>query len=146
MCRGREGARDARGHRACPCRDAWRAARGRPWLESSGAEDRGLRASLSNPARSSFAVPIVETRSSHRHVHVDHTELLTVASAGMGSDGRLKVDAAVASGLTDVAQTASKLERRGYDCCWTAEINHDPFLPLVLAAEHTTRIELGTSI
>jgi probable F420-dependent oxidoreductase len=64
----------------------------------------------------------------------------------MGSDGGLKVDAAVASGLTDVAQTASKLERRGYDCCWTAEINHDPFLPLVLAAEHTTRIELGTSI
>ncbi|AGB22496.1 putative F420-dependent oxidoreductase, MSMEG_2256 family [Mycobacterium sp. JS623] len=64
----------------------------------------------------------------------------------MGSDGGLKVDAAVASGLTDVAQTASTLERRGYDCCWTAEINHDPFLPLVLAAEHTTRLELGTSI
>ena len=64
----------------------------------------------------------------------------------MGSDGGLKVDAAVASGLTNVAQTASKLERRGYDCCWTAEINHDPFLPLVLAAEHSTRIELGTSI
>jgi probable F420-dependent oxidoreductase len=64
----------------------------------------------------------------------------------MGSDGGLKVDAAVASGLTNVAQVVSKLERRGYDCCWTAEINHDPFLPLVLAAEHTTRIELGTSI
>jgi len=64
----------------------------------------------------------------------------------MGSDAGLKVDAAVSSGLTNVAQAASKLERRGYDCCWTAEINHDPFLPLVLAAEHTTRIELGTSI
>ena len=64
----------------------------------------------------------------------------------MGGDGGLKVDAAVAGGLTDVAQASSKLERRGYDCCWTAEINHDPFLPLVLAAEHTTRIELGTSI
>jgi probable F420-dependent oxidoreductase len=64
----------------------------------------------------------------------------------MGSDGGLKVDAAVASGLTSAAEVASKLERRGYDCCWTAEINHDPFLPLVLAAEHTTRIELGTSI
>ena len=64
----------------------------------------------------------------------------------MGGDGGLKVDAAVASGLANIAQAASKLERRGYDCCWTAEINHDPFLPLVLAAEHTTRIELGTSI
>jgi probable F420-dependent oxidoreductase len=64
----------------------------------------------------------------------------------MGSDVGLKVDAAVSSQLTNVAQAAAKLERRGYDCCWTAEINHDPFLPLVLAAEHTTRIELGTSI
>lgn len=56
------------------------------------------------------------------------------------------VDGAVSSRLADVAVTASGLERRGYDCCWTAEINHDPFLPLVLAAEHTTTIELGTSI
>ena len=64
----------------------------------------------------------------------------------MGSDVGLKVDGAVSSQLANVARAASKLERRGYDCCWTAEINHDPFLPLVLAAEHTTRIELGTSI
>jgi len=64
----------------------------------------------------------------------------------MGSDVGLKVDAAVSSQLANVSQTATKLERQGYDCCWTAEINHDPFLPLVLAAEHTTRIELGTSI
>jgi probable F420-dependent oxidoreductase len=58
----------------------------------------------------------------------------------------LKVDGAVSSQLTNVATVAGTLERRGYDCCWTAEINHDPFLPLVLAAEHTTTIELGTSI
>jgi probable F420-dependent oxidoreductase len=64
----------------------------------------------------------------------------------MGSGARLKVDGAVSSQLTNVATTAGMLERRGYDCCWTAEINHDPFLPLVLAAEHTTTIELGTSI
>jgi probable F420-dependent oxidoreductase len=64
----------------------------------------------------------------------------------MGDRGGLKVDAAVAGGLTNIAKAASKLERQGYDCCWTAEINHDPFLPLVLAAEHTTTIELGTSI
>jgi probable F420-dependent oxidoreductase len=64
----------------------------------------------------------------------------------VSDDGRLKVDSAVASGLSHVAQAASTLERRGYDCCWTAEINHDPFLPLALAAEHTTTIDLGTSI
>jgi probable F420-dependent oxidoreductase len=60
--------------------------------------------------------------------------------------GGLKVDGAVSSRLANVADAAISLERRGYDCCWTAEINHDPFLPLTLAAEHTTRIELGTSI
>ena len=64
----------------------------------------------------------------------------------MGDGAGLKVDGAVSGQLADIAKAASTLERRGYDCCWTAEINHDPFLPLVLAAEHTTRIELGTSI
>ena len=64
----------------------------------------------------------------------------------MGDHGGLKVDGAVSSQLANVADAANRLEKRGYDCCWTAEINHDPFLPLVLAAEHTTTIELGTSI
>jgi probable F420-dependent oxidoreductase len=64
----------------------------------------------------------------------------------MSDRGGLKVDGAVSSQLANIATAASTLERRGYDCCWTAEINHDPFLPLVLAAEHTTSIELGTSI
>jgi probable F420-dependent oxidoreductase len=64
----------------------------------------------------------------------------------MSERGGLKVDGAVSSQLANIAKAASTLERRGYDCCWTAEINHDPFLPLVLAAEHTTNIELGTSI
>ncbi|HET6735938.1 LLM class F420-dependent oxidoreductase [Mycobacterium sp.] len=64
----------------------------------------------------------------------------------MSDRGGLKVDGAVSSQLAGVTEAARELERRGYDCCWTAEINHDPFLPLVLAAEHTTTIELGTSI
>ncbi|MGV0602002.1 LLM class flavin-dependent oxidoreductase, partial [Mycolicibacterium pulveris] len=64
----------------------------------------------------------------------------------MGDGAGLAVDGAVSSRLADVATAAGTLERRGYDCCWTAEVNHDPFLPLVLAAEHTTRIQLGTSI
>ena len=64
----------------------------------------------------------------------------------MGDHGGLKVDGAVSSELDGVPNAAATLQRRGYDCCWTAEINHDPFLPLVLAAEHTSTIELGTSI
>ncbi len=41
---------------------------------------------------------------------------------------------------------ASGLEAAGYDGAWTAELANDPFLPLVLAAEHTEQIELGTAI
>jgi probable F420-dependent oxidoreductase len=45
-----------------------------------------------------------------------------------------------------VPGVAARLERRGYDGCWTGEIAHDPFLPLLLGAEHTSTLELGTSI
>ena len=37
-------------------------------------------------------------------------------------------------------------EEQGYDGVWTAETTHDPFFPLLLAAEHTERVELGTGI
>src|SRR4051794_9818032 len=61
--------------------------------------------------------------------------------------GRLmKVDATVMTGLNDVAAAAQEREAAGYSGLWTAETAHDPFLPLVLAAEHTSEIDLGTSI
>ncbi len=47
------------------------------------------------------------------------------------------------SGVVEAARTA---EQVGYDGIWSAETSHDPFLPLVLAAEHTERLELGTGI
>jgi len=58
----------------------------------------------------------------------------------------LKVDGGVFADLARVPDLAVELERRGYDACWTGEINHDPFLPLLLAAEHTSRLDVGTSI
>jgi probable F420-dependent oxidoreductase len=58
----------------------------------------------------------------------------------------LKVDGGIFTDLDRVPELARALEQQGYDACWTGEINHDPFLPLLLAAEHTTRLELGTSI
>jgi alkanesulfonate monooxygenase SsuD/methylene tetrahydromethanopterin reductase-like flavin-dependent oxidoreductase (luciferase family) len=58
----------------------------------------------------------------------------------------LKIDGGFPSRLANVPDVASALERNGYDGCWTGEINHDPFLPLLLAAEHTSRPEIGTSI
>lgn len=50
------------------------------------------------------------------------------------------------TGLADVAEKAREAEAAGYAGVWTAETSHDPFFPLVLAAEHTDQIELGTSI
>jgi len=41
---------------------------------------------------------------------------------------------------------AQELEELGYDGLLVAEMSHDPFLPLAMAALHTTRIELRTSI
>lgn len=58
----------------------------------------------------------------------------------------VKVDRGIPGHLAAVAHTARELESRGYDGCWTGEIDHDPFLPLVLAAEHTSNMRLGTSI
>jgi len=37
-------------------------------------------------------------------------------------------------------------EKTGYGCLWTSETQHDPFLPLAVAATATTSIKLGTSI
>ncbi len=48
--------------------------------------------------------------------------------------------------LGRVAHDAQAAEAIGFDALWTSEINHDPFLPLVLAAAATTRIGLGTAI
>lgn len=59
----------------------------------------------------------------------------------------MKIDAGLmTSDLHSVPARARELEAAGYDGAVTAEIANDPFLPLVLAAEHTQRIELMTSI
>jgi len=60
----------------------------------------------------------------------------------------MKIDSGL-TGTADMAEIpaqARALEAQGFDGMVTAEIANDPFLPLVLAAEHTERIELMTSI
>jgi probable F420-dependent oxidoreductase len=58
----------------------------------------------------------------------------------------MKVDGGIPADLSKAAQAARDVEDAGYSGAWTAETAHDPFLPLAVAAEHTERIELGTSI
>ncbi len=61
----------------------------------------------------------------------------------------MKVDGGFGAGsrpLASAGEASKEQEAAGYDGFWTAETAHDPFLPLVLAAEHTETLELGTSI
>ena len=58
----------------------------------------------------------------------------------------MKVDGSLSSSIVKAGQSAADLEAAGYSGAWTAETSHDPFLPLAVAAESTSQIELGTSI
>ena len=58
----------------------------------------------------------------------------------------MKVDGSLGSNLHGAGAQARELEAAGYSGAWTAETAHDPFFPLLLGAEHTESLELGTSI
>ena len=58
-----------------------------------------------------------------------------IVEAGVPGDDLWRVPAAV-----------RRLEALGYSAAISPEINRDAFLPLVIAAEHTTRLGLGTSV
>ena len=56
----------------------------------------------------------------------------------------------VAVGLTNdlatIGEEARRMEALGVDSVYVGETHHNPFLPLVLVAEHTERIRMGTSV
>ncbi|MGD0392423.1 MAG: LLM class F420-dependent oxidoreductase [Acidimicrobiales bacterium] len=58
----------------------------------------------------------------------------------------MRVDGGIGFDPAGVVESARLAEQVGYDGLWSAEVDHDPFLPLALAAEHTERIDLGTGI
>jgi len=59
----------------------------------------------------------------------------------------MKLDATVRGlAITEVAAWAARCEELGFDGLWTTETNTDPYFPLVLAADATSRVELGTGI
>ena len=61
--------------------------------------------------------------------------------------GGMKLDVGMLThDLTSIPGYARKVEALGYDCLWSSETQHDPFLPLAVAATVTSRIKLGTSI
>ena len=59
----------------------------------------------------------------------------------------MKIDAPLlATNLAEVPAEARTIERIGYDGTFTFEGPHDPFFPLMLAAEHTSRLEVATAV
>lgn len=48
--------------------------------------------------------------------------------------------------LEQMPALAKFADAAGFDGIWTFETAHEPFLPLVLAAEHSHRLNMGTSI
>ncbi len=58
----------------------------------------------------------------------------------------MKIDAGLMGALGDVPSRVREFEQQGFDGVVTAEMSGDPFFPLLLAAEHSERIELMTSI
>jgi probable F420-dependent oxidoreductase len=59
----------------------------------------------------------------------------------------MKLDVALRNyDVNAVPEEVQSAEKLGYDCLWTSETQHDPFLPLAVAAPATSRVKLGTSI
>ena len=58
----------------------------------------------------------------------------------------MKVDGGVGFDLDMVGAQAQELEEMGYSGLMSAETAHDPFFPLLVAAQHTEKVELMTSI
>lgn len=58
----------------------------------------------------------------------------------------MKIDGGLMGDLAQAGQHAAKLEGLGYNGVVTAETSHDPFFPLLLAAQETSNIQLTTSI
>jgi len=58
----------------------------------------------------------------------------------------MKVDGGIGWELEKVGAEARALEEMGYSGLLTAETSHDPFLPLTVAALHTSKVDLMTSI
>jgi probable F420-dependent oxidoreductase len=58
----------------------------------------------------------------------------------------MRVDGGMSTDLHRVAEGVRRAETAGYDAVWGSETSHDPFLPVLMAAEHSETIQLGTAI
>jgi len=58
----------------------------------------------------------------------------------------MKIDCSISADLNKVKSDVTRLQEFGYDGARVAELTHDPFLALTLAAEYSEDIDLMTSV
>ncbi|MPZ22764.1 MAG: TIGR03617 family F420-dependent LLM class oxidoreductase [Dehalococcoidia bacterium] len=58
----------------------------------------------------------------------------------------MKVEAIVPNDLAAIPDAVRRYESLGYDGVVTLEVGHDPMLGLLMAAEHSTTLSLGTAV
>jgi probable F420-dependent oxidoreductase len=58
----------------------------------------------------------------------------------------MKIDGGIGFDPNGIAAQAVRAEQSGYDGVWSAETNHDPFLPIAVGAAATEKLEFGTGI
>ncbi|UXA13913.1 LLM class F420-dependent oxidoreductase [Mycobacterium sp. SMC-8] len=56
------------------------------------------------------------------------------------------IDGTGGADLTVLADQIATAERIGYDGIWSTEVSRDPFLPLMLAADRSASLQLGTAV
>ena len=77
------------------------------------------------------------------------TSLKTTLGIGNKDAGMIHLDTGLGTHfgeLGQVADLAQEAEATGFGALWAPETKHDPFMPLALAAEHTSQIKLGTAV
>jgi hypothetical protein len=66
----------------------------------------------------------------------------------MRVDGNIggSIDGTGGADLAGISDQVAAAERVGYAGVWTTEVSRDPFLPLLLAADRSRRLTLGTAV
>jgi probable F420-dependent oxidoreductase len=69
-------------------------------------------------------------------------------SSTMRVDGNIggSIDGTGGADLAGISDQVAAAERVGYDGVWTTEVSRDPFLPLLLAADRSQGLTLGTAV
>ncbi|WP_261574131.1 TIGR03617 family F420-dependent LLM class oxidoreductase [Frankia gtarii] len=66
--------------------------------------------------------------------------MLVDGHIGGSTDGTRGAD------IADLTAQVAHADHLGYDGVWSTEVNRDPFLPLLLAADRSPRLHIGTAI